>query len=229
MATRDRGSRRWHDHPGHHHDVLSEAVELIREGETVLSLIDPAAEGRDPEAFTAWLQARLTIAELPRIMLPHCDARCEGVEHPVDRYVVLGDVALDETDPRPGTWWAAWNESLERDHQSRSMWYAGAPAMPLTPPDRRLIAGSVLRRIAVTDPYWVTYDGAPQETLFRVEDGPLAGASLVVVSFGHAPLLPALAGTLIAPDHPPARDPLIAVRMLAAGWAAVERGLPYED
>jgi hypothetical protein len=101
--------------------------------------------------------------------------------------------------------------------------------MPLTPPGRRLLAGTELRRIATTDPYWVTYDGAPQETLFRIEDGTLAGDSLVTVSFGHAPLLPALAGTLVAPDHPPTRDPAVAVRLLAAGWAAVERGLPYED
>ena len=101
--------------------------------------------------------------------------------------------------------------------------------MPLTPAGHRLAAGTRLRRIATTDPYRVTYEGAPQETLLRIEDGPLEGHSLIVVSFGHAPLLPALAGALVAPDHPPARDPQIAVRLLAAGWAAVERGLPYED
>lgn len=213
----------------HRRDVLSQAVDFIRDGETVLSLIDPAARGRDPEIFTAWLQARLTIAELPRLMLPACDSRCAAVEHATDRLVVLSALALDPTEPRPARWWTGWNESLDRDYQSGSIWFAGAPAMPLTPAGTRLEAGTRLRRVASTDPYHVTYDGAPQETLLRIEDGPLAGGSLVVVSFGHAPLLPALAGALVAPDHPPARDPAVAVRLLAAGWAAVERGLPYED
>lgn len=213
----------------HRRDALSQAVDFIRDGETVLSLIDPAARGRDPEIFTAWLQARLTIAELPRVMLPACDARCEGVEHTTDRLVVLSPLALDPTEPRPTSWWTGWNASLEREHQSGPIWFAGAPAMPVTPAGRRLDAGTRVRRIATTDPYHVTYDGAPQETLLRIEDGPLSGASLIVVSFGHAPLLPSLAGALVAPDHPPALDPQVPVRMLAAGWAAVERGLPYED
>jgi hypothetical protein len=213
----------------HRRDALSQAVEFIRQGETVLSLIDPAATGRDPEVFTAWLQARLTIAELPRVMLPACDARCAGLDHATDRLLALSPLALDPTEPRPAGWWSGWNASLDREHQSGPIWFAGAPAMPLTPAGHRLDAGTRLRRVAVTDPYHVTYDGAPQETLLRVEDGPLAGASLIVVSFGHAPLLPALAGALVAPDHPPARDPQVAVRILAAGWAAVERGLPYED
>jgi hypothetical protein len=101
--------------------------------------------------------------------------------------------------------------------------------MPVTPDERRLRAGTPLRRVVSTDPYWVAYDGAPLETLYRIGDGPLSGGFLIAVSFGHAPLLPALAGALLAPDHPPARDPAVAVRMLAAGWAAVERGLPYEE
>jgi hypothetical protein len=210
-------------------DALSHAVELIRAGETVLSLIDPAARGRDPEAFTAWLRARLTIAELPRVMLPDCDARCAGVDHAPERLVALSDLALDPADARPATWWQAWNETLDREHQSGPIWFAGSPAMPLTPAGHRLAARTRLRRIATTEPYRVTYDGAPQETLLRIEDGPLEGDSLIIVSFGHAPLLPALAGALVAPEHPPARDPQVAVRLLAAGWAAVERGLPYED
>jgi hypothetical protein len=49
------------------------------------------------------------------------------------------------------------------------------------------------------------------------------------VTFGPAPLLPALAGILVAPDHPPARDPKVAIWLLAAGWSAVERGLPFEE
>jgi hypothetical protein len=213
----------------HRRDALSQAVGFIRDGETVLSLIDPAAHGRDPEVFTAWLQARLTIAELPRVMLPACDARCAGVDHGTDQLVALSPLALDPTDPRPSRWWTSWNASLESEHQSGPIWFAGAPAMPLTPAAHRLEAGTRLRRVATTDPYHVTYDGEPQETLLRIEDGPLAGFSLIVISFGHSPLLPALAGALVVPDHPPARDPQVAARLLAAGWAAVERGLPYED
>jgi hypothetical protein len=38
-----------------------------------------------------------------------------------------------------------------------------------------------------------------------------------------------LAGALIAPDHPPVRDPATVRRMLAAGWDAVERALPFEE
>ena len=175
-------------------DNLSRAVDLIRDGETVLALIDPAARGRDPASFNAWLQARLTIAELPRVILPGCDERCDTLEHRPDRMVVLSDVALDSTSARSATWWAGWNATLERSHQAGAIWFAGAPAMPLTPPARRLAAGTRLERIAITDPHWVTYDGAAQETLFRIVDGDLAGDSLVVVTFGHAPLLPALAG-----------------------------------
>jgi hypothetical protein len=228
MTARDRAERPERG-PADRPESLSKAVDLIREGETVLALIDPAARGRDPASFSAWLQARLTIAELPRVILPGCDERCDMLEHRPDRMIVLSDLALDSTSARSATWWAGWNASLERSHQAGAIWFAGAPAMPLTPPARRLAAGTRLERIAITDPHWVTYDGAAQETLFRIVDGYLAGDSLVVVTFGHAPLLPALAGTLVAPDHPPARDPQIAVRLLAAGWAAVERGLPFEE
>jgi hypothetical protein len=208
---------------------VSVAADLIRDGETVLSIIDPAARGRDPDAFTRWLSARLMIAELPRLMLPGCDERCRGVSHAPERTVVLSDIALDSTAARPFAWWSGWNETLERTVTAGPLWYAGAPALPLTPRTHRLTAGTTLRRVASTDPYWVAYDGAPQETLYRVSDGPLEGAFVIAISFGHAPLLPALAGALLAPDHPPARDPQIAIRMLAAGWSAVERGLPFED
>ncbi len=195
----------------------------------MLSLIDPRARGRDPDAFSRWLSARLMISELPRIMLPPCDQRCRGVSHAPERVVVLNDLAVDPTLPRAFTWWSGWNETLERHVRAAPLWYAGAPALPVTPAERRLRAGTTLRRVASTDPYWVAYDGAAQETLYRIGDGPLAGGFLIAVSFGHAPLLPTLAGALLAPDHPPARDPAVAVRLLAAGWAAVERGLPYED
>lgn len=209
--------------------TFSIAVDLIRRGETVLTLIDPAARGRDPDAFTQWLSARLMIAELPRLILPDCDVRCPTVDHDPDSFVVLSDLALDATESRGQSWWAGWNETLEREHQSTGPWYAGAPAMPLTPIERRLAAGTRLRRITSTDPFWVAYDGAPLEALYAIQDGPLAGASLVAVTFGPAPLLPALAGVLVASDHPPSRDPQVAIRLLAAGWAAVERGLPFEE
>jgi hypothetical protein len=227
MAARNRAPSRPSEHDRYR--TFSIAVDLIRRGETVLTLIDPAARGRDPDAFTQWLSARLMIAELPRLTLPDCDDRCIGLDHDPDSFVVLSDIALDETETRGASWWAGWNETLERLHQSSGLWYAGAPAMPVTPMDRRLAAGTRLRRITSTDPFWVAYDGAPLETLFTIQDGALAGASLVAVSFGPAPLLPALAGVLVVPDHPPSRDPQIVIRLLAAGWAAVERGLPFEE
>ena len=209
--------------------TFSAAVDLIRHGETVLTLIDPAARQRDPVRFSRWLSARLEIADLPRLMLPGCDTRCRGLEHDPDRVVVLNDLALDATEPRSASWWHDWNETLEFEHQSKAMWYAGSPALPLTPTGVRLRAGTRLRRVASTDPFWVTYDAATQETLFRILDGRLAGASLIAVTFGPAPLLPSLAGVQIAQDHPPVRDQYVAVRLLFAGWTAVMRGLPYED
>ena len=51
----------------------------------------------------------------------------------------------------------------------------------------------------------------------------------IAVTVGHALLMLDLAGTMLAPDPSPSRDPAVAARMLAAGWAAVERGLPYEE
>lgn len=89
-------------------------------------------------------------------------------------------------------------------------------------------AGTRLTRMTATDPYWVHYDTMDQEVLYRVESGPYQGDVLIAVSFGLSPLLPGLAGALIAPDHPPVRDPDVAKRLLAVGWATVERGLPFE-
>ena len=105
---------------------------------------------------------------------------------------------------------------------------AGAPAMGDTPEDQRLPAGSELLRITSTDPYWVHYDHVSRETLFEVASGSLEGERLIAVTFGHSALLPGFAGELIVPDHPPARDPAVADQLLAAGWAAVRRGLPCE-
>jgi hypothetical protein len=34
---------------------------------------------------------------------------------------------------------------------------------------------------------------------------------------------------LVVPDHPPSRDPQVVIRLLAAGWAALERSLPFEE
>ena len=208
---------------------FSAAVDLLRRGETVLTLIDPASRTRDPEVYARWLRARLTIGELPRLIQRPCDERCAGAVHHPDAWFVLSDIAVDPTEPRRPAWWSGWNATLELEHQSGSVWYAGSPRLPLTPQDRRITTGTRLRRVAATDPYWVAYDGAPQETLFHIEDGPHAGASLIAVTFGHSPLLPALAGALIAPDHAPNRDPAVAIRTLAAGWAAVQRGLPDEE
>ena len=204
-------------------------MDLIRSGETVLALIDPAVRGRDPDSFSHWLSARLAIGELPRLMLPPCDDRCATVEHDPAAAVVLADLALDPIEPRDMSAWSGWNASLDEQFQGGRVWFAGAPAMPMTPATRRLTGGTSLRRVTASDPHGVVYDGAPQETLFRIEDGPLAGDALVAVTFGHSPLLPAFSGVLLAPDHPPARDRRVAVRLLAAGWAAVERGLPFEE
>jgi hypothetical protein len=205
------------------------AVDVIRSGETVLALIDPASRGRDPDAFGRWLSARLAIAELPRLVLPPCDARCVAVDHLPDAAVVLADLALDAIAARDASTWGGWNASLDRQFQGGRVWFAGAPAMPMTPADRRLAAGTAVRRVARTDPHAVAYDGAPLETLYQIEEGPMASDALIATTFGHSPLLPALSGVLIAPDHPPVRDRRVAVRLLAAGWAAVERGLPDEE
>lgn len=227
MAAHDRSRRRTADRQRFR--TFSATVDLIRRGETVLTLIDPRARGRNADSFERWLQARLSIAALPRLFLPPCDARCHHLNHDPDDHVVLTDLAVDPTTPRPASWWAGWNETLQELHQSGPVLYAGSPSLPLTPADRRMPAGTRLRRLTTTDATWVTYDGSVQESLYHVVTGPMAGSALIAVSFGPAPLLPALAGVLIAPDHPPARDANVVVRMLAAGWAAVERGLPYED
>jgi hypothetical protein len=228
MAATNRAVSRRSDQV-EHRASLSDAIDLIHRGETVLTLLDPITVDADPhDANGQWLGARLAIGELPRLMLPPCDLRCAGVRHDPDHFVALTDLALDPASRRVGSWWAGWNETLEAMHQSGRVWYAGAPAMPVTPRGRRLFSATRLLRISTTDPRWVTYHDAPQETLYRVMNGQHRGDSVVAVTFGPSPLLPALAGALIAPDHPPARDPQIAIRMLAAGWAAVERGLPYE-
>lgn len=228
MARRAR-PRRKSSSPPDPYGAFSVAVERFRQGEQILTLIDPAARGRDPARFSEWLSARLTISELPRLLLPRCDKRCTELQHDPEAYVVLADISLDQAEPRLASWWADWNDTLERELTAKPIWYAGLPAVPDTEEDRRLRAGTRLARISETDPFWVHYDSVNQERLYRIVDGPHEGASVIAVRFGPSPLLPALAGVLIAPDHPPARDPAVAVRMLAAGWAAVERGLPYEE
>lgn len=210
------------------HRAFSIAVERMRQGEQVVALIDPEAMRPEPATSSVWLSARLTVSQLPRLLLPRCDERCIEVAHDPHRFVLLADIALDVTEPRRMSWWGSWNDSLQRDHRGLHVWYAGAPLLPDTPDARRLRAGTEIELITHTDPFWVHYDTVDQETLFRIRSGPYGGDDLITASFGLSPLLPGLAGTLIAPDHPPARDPAVAMRLLTAGWAAVERGLPFE-
>jgi len=208
--------------------AFSIAVDHMRHGEQVVALIDPDAVSANSLDSSVWLSSRLTIAELPRIMLPSCDARCVTFNHEPSVFVVLADLALDPAEPRPAAWWEGWNNTLERQYASLTTWYAGSPALAATRADRRLRAGTSLRRVTVTDPKLVHHDILGQESLFRISDGPRAGDALVAATFGVSPLLPGLAGALIASDHPPVRDPAVAVRLLVAGWGAVERGLQFE-
>jgi hypothetical protein len=208
---------------------FSIAIDHMRRGEQVIALINPDARPPEAPASSIWLSARLSISELPRVLLPRCDDRCRDVAHDAHAFVVLGDLALDIAEPRRTSWWESWNDTLQRDLRAARVWYAGSPALPGTPPSGRLETGTRLRRLATTDPYWVHYDTMDQEVLFVVESGPHQGDAVIAVSFGLSPLLPGLAGALIAPDHPPVRDPDVGVRLLAVGWATVERGLPFEE
>ena len=200
----------------------------MRQGEQVVALVDTAAGSANPLGSSVWLSSRLSIAELPRTMLPPCDARCAGRAHDPNEFVALADLALDAAEPRQAGWWDGWNRSLEQQYAAIPTWYAGAPALIGTPDELRLRAGTRLERVTVTEPRLVHHDVHGQETLFRIGSGPRAGEALIAVTFGLSALMPGLAGTLIAADHPPVRDPAVAVRMLVAGWVAVERGLPYE-
>lgn len=207
---------------------FSIAVDQMRRGEQVVALINPDARRPQAPASGIWLSARLSISELPRVLLPRCDDRCAEAPHDPHGFVVLGNLALDVAEPRRTSWWESWNDTLQRDVRAARIWYAGSPVLPDTPTARQLGAGTRLRRLATTDPYWVHYDTMDQEVLFRIESGPHQGEALIAVSFGLSPLLPGLAGALIAPDHPPVRDPDVATRLLAVGWATVERALPFE-
>ena len=200
----------------------------MRHGEQVVALIDPEAGSANPIGASVWLSSRLAIAELRRSMLPGCDERCAGRPHDPNQFVVLADLALDTAEARRPDWWEGWNESLEREYAAVPTWYAGAPAMVGTSANLRLHAGTALRRVTVMDPQLVHYDVLGQETLFRITSGTRAGEAVIAATFGVSPLLPGFAGALLASDHPPVRDPAVAVRLLVAGWAAVERGLPYE-
>jgi hypothetical protein len=233
MASRDPGSRP-RNRANRPSDRLSAALDRITRGEQVLALIQPHAEQADP-SYSQWLSARLAVAQLPKTGLPACDQRCRGTAHDPSRWVAIADLALDPARPRDPSRWQGWNNTLnDRFAANRAWfglaaghtWFAGSPANPWS--QEVLTAGTRLRRLTVTDPEFVHYDGAPQETLFRIEDGQYRGDALIAVTFGLSPLLPGLAGVLIAPDHPPARDKAVSVRMLTAGWEAVERGLPYE-
>ncbi len=228
MDRRDGASRPPDDMPDPY-GAFSVAVHRVRQGEDVLTLIDPAAVQRDPERFGVWLSARLSVSELQRLMLPACDERCRSSPHRPEAYVVLADLALDPTQPRSASRWEGWNGTLQREYQSGRILFAGTPANAATRPDRRLKSGTRLTRVTATHPFWVHYDAVPREMLFRIASGRHTGDALIAVTFGASPLLPGLAGALIVPDHPPVHDPMVAERFLAAGWAAVERGLPYEE
>ena len=217
------------DQGGDVYRSFSIAVDQMRRGEQVVALLDPGARRRDATSSSMWLSARLSISELPRVLLPRCDDRCQEVPHDANAFVTLGNLALDMAEPRRTSWWESWNDTLQRDLRAARVWYAGAPTLPETPMSCQLEAGTRLKRITATDPYWVHYDTMDQEVLYRVEEGPRKGDMLIAVSFGLSPLLPGLAGALIAPDHPPVRDPDVAKRLLAVGWATVERGLPFES
>jgi len=207
---------------------FSIAVDQMRRGEQVVALINPDARPDDAPASPIWLSARLSISELPRVLLPRCDDRCREAPHEPHAFVLIGNLSLDVAEPRRASWWESWNDTLQRDLRATRVWFAGSPALPGTPATHLLMTGTRLRRIATTDPYWVHYDTMDQEVLFRIESGPREGDALIAVSFGLSPLLPGLAGALIAPDHPPVLDPDVGARMLAVGWATVERGLPFE-
>jgi hypothetical protein len=208
--------------------AFSIAIDQMRHREQAAAVLNPETKRPPAAASTDWLSARLSIGALPGVLLPHCDDRCADVVHDAHSFVVLGDLALDATQPRRANWWESWNETLQHDLRGVHVWYAGSPLLPDTPAGRQLRAGTRLTRVTATDPYWVHYDTMYQETLFRVESGRYEGDALIAATFGLSPLLPGLAGALIAPDHPPVRDPEVGVRLLAAGWAAVERGLPFE-
>src|SRR5437667_518390 len=214
--------------PVHDNVALSGVVERLRQGEEVLAVFDTSGLRRNATDYATWLSARLTIGELQRLLLPGCDERCQSRFHEPHAFVVLADLALDPAPARPAPWWEDWNAAMERRHQAKPIWFAEAPAMGDTPEDTRLPAGSELLRVTSTDPYWVPYDHVSRETLFEVASGPLEGERLIAVTFGHSALLPGFAGELIVPDHPPSRDPAVADQLLAAGWAAVRRGLPCE-
>ena len=207
---------------------FSIAIDQMRHGEQVVALINPDARRPEAAASSVWLSARLSISELPRVLLPHCDERCLEASHDAHAFVVLAGLALDVAEPRRTSWWESWNDTLQRDLRAVRVWYAGSPMLPDTPAPRQMRAGTRLMRVTSTDPYWVHYDTMDQEALYRIESGPYEGDALIAASFGLSPLLPGLAGALIAPDHPPVRDPEVATRLLAAGWATVERGLPFE-
>jgi len=227
MTDHSRNSRPG-DGGGEAYRSFSIAVDQMRRGEQVVALINPDARPHDAPASGIWLSARLSISELPRVLLPRCDDRCREEPHDPHAFVVLGNLALDVAEPRRTSWWQSWNDTLQRDLRASRVWYAGSPALHDIAVSRQLRAGTRLRRLATTDPYWVHYDTMDQEVLFRIESGPHEGDAVIAVSFGLSPLLPGLAGALIAPDHPPVRDPDVGTRLLAVGWATVERGLPFE-
>ena len=158
--------------------TFSIAVDLIRRGETVLTLIDPAARGRDPDAFTQWLSARLMIAELPRLIAPRL-RRPLRRSRPRSRRAssFSATIALDETEPRG----ADVVGRLERDARAaasiqRHLVRGRARHAAHAEPSDGSRPGRGLRRIASTDPLLGRVRRRTAlETLFTIDDGPLRG------------------------------------------------------
>ena len=123
--------------PVHDTVALSDVVQRLRQGEEVLGVLDADPGSRPAAGQVEWLSARLTIGELQRLLLPGCDDRCQSRFHEPDAFVAIADLALDSAPTRPASWWEDWNAAMERRHQARPIWFAGAPALQATPDDQR--------------------------------------------------------------------------------------------
>jgi hypothetical protein len=147
---------------------------------------------------------------------PACDDRCGGRRpHDRDLRVVLADLNVVQTHRRDGGWWhCGVKTEIEREPE----WEAVGPATAETPAEARLPRLTRLRCIATTDCSWgaICHPLTPVfEDLHEILDGPFAGGQLVTVRYRPSDIDSGLAGKLVVPDHPPARDPGAADRRLA--------------
>jgi hypothetical protein len=179
--------------------------------------------------WNAWVAERLVIESLPDAW-PTCDRRCE-LHHDPAAFVALVDLEVAPARPSRdgGIWW--WDQPRGTTIEREPLWKATRPATEHTPTQARLLRITRLRPIARTDETWDIV-AAPawleHEVLYEILDGPLAGGQLIAVGSGPSDLLAGLAGKMIAPDHPPARDASAAEERLAAVAGALRRGLPLE-